>query len=108
LVNLNGPLVGASGYGTPRMSWCVLHNFALGQAPAAAEVNAVRPGSRCNDQNPADATYAPVVAQHFVAGVPPAPAAAAEPPDQVGREFILTVAEGVKTLLGSLVPGTTA
>ena len=108
LVNLNGPLLGANGYGAPRMAWCVLHNFAEGENPTTAEMNAVRPGSTCNDQKPADATYAPVVAQHFIAGAPSVPAAATEPPDQVGREFILTVADGVKTLLGSLVPGTTA
>jgi hypothetical protein len=86
------------------MAWCVLHNFGGGQSPASAEMNAARPGSACDDQNPADATYAPVVAQHFVAGPPPAPVAL---PGEVGREFVLTVAEGVQTLLGSLVPGTT-
>jgi hypothetical protein len=107
LVNLNGPLLGANGYGAPRMSWCVLRNFAKGESPTAAEMNAVRPGSACNDQNPADARYAPVVAQHFVPAPSP-PAAATEPPAQVGHEFVLTVAEGVETLLGSLVPGTTA
>jgi len=105
LVNLNGPLLGSSGYGAPRMAWCVLHNFALGQSPVTAEMNAVRPGSTCNDQNPADATYAPVVAQRFVA--PPPPAAAVEPPEQVGHEFVLAVAEGVQTLIGTLVPGVT-
>ncbi len=109
LVNVNAPLLGASGYGTPRMTWCVLHNFVGGQPPAAAEMNAVRPGTACDDQNPADATYAPVVAQHFVAAPPVAPVApvAVEPPGQVGHEFVLTVAEGVQTLLGALVPGTT-
>jgi hypothetical protein len=111
LVNLNGPLLGSQGYGAPRVSWCVLHNFALGQAPATAEMNAVRPGSTCNDQNPVDATYAPVVAQHFAAA--PAPATPAPPqdatdaPGPVGHEFVLTVAEGVQTLLGTLVPGVT-
>ena len=91
------------------MTWCVLHNFVGGQPPAAAEMNAVRPGSTCDDQNPADATYAPVVAQHFVAAPPVAPVApvAVEPPGQVEHEFVLTVAEGVQTLLGALVPGTT-
>ncbi len=110
LVNLNGPLLGSNGYGAPRMSWCVLHNFALGQSPATAEMNAVRPGSPCNDQNPADATYAPVVAEHFVAApalAPPPPQDATEAPGQVGHEFALAVAEGVQTLLGTLVPGTT-
>jgi hypothetical protein len=111
-VNLNGPLLGPSGYGTPRTTWCVLHNFADGEAPATAEMNAVAPGSTCNDQNPADATYAPVVAQHFVAAPPPAPPPPppdpTEPPAQVGHDFMLTVAAGIKTLLGSLVPGRTA
>ena len=88
----------------------MLHNFALGQAPATAEMNAVRPGSPCNDQHPADATYAPVVAQHWVAApatAPPPPQDAADAPGQVGHEFVLAVAEGVQTLLGTLVPGTT-
>ncbi len=106
LVNLNSGLAGASGYGTPRMAWCVLHNFAEGETPGVAEGNAVRPGSACDDQNPHDATYAPFVAQHFIAGPSPAPVAV-EPPGEVGREFVLSVAEGVQTVLGSLVPGTT-
>jgi hypothetical protein len=108
LVNINGPLLGPSGYGTPRITWCVLHNFAEGEAPATAEVNAVAPRSTCNDQNPADPTYAPVVAQHFAAAPPPPPPDATEPPARVGQDFMLTVADGIKTLLGSLVPGTTA
>ena len=106
LVNVNAPLLGSSGYGTPRMAWCVLHNFIEGQDPAAAEMNAVRPGSTCDDQNPADATYAPVVAQHFAAASPVAPDAV-DPPGQVEHEFVLAVAQGVQTLLGALVPGTT-
>jgi hypothetical protein len=106
LVSLNPGLAGASGYGTPRMAWCVLHDFAEGETPGVAEANAVRPGSACDDQNSHDATYAPVVAQHFIAGASPAPVAV-EPPGEVGREFVLTVAESVQTLLGSLVPGTT-
>jgi hypothetical protein len=106
LVNLNGPLLGSSGYGTPRITWCVLHNFAAGEAPATAELNAVRSGSTCNDQNPADPTYAPVVAQHFVVGSSPL-ADRTEQPAQVSHEFVLTVAEGVRALLGSLVRGTT-
>ena len=105
LVNMNAPLLGSSGYGTPRMTWCVLHNFVEGQVPATAEMNAVRPGSTCDDQNPADATYAPVVAQHW-APAPPVPPAAAEAPAQVSREFVQTVAEGVRTLLRPLVPAT--
>jgi hypothetical protein len=110
LVNVNAPLLGSSGYGAPRMTWCVLHNFALGQAPATAEMNAVRPGSTCNNQNSAEPTYAPVVAQHWVAApptAPPPPQDAADAPGQVGHEFVLSVAEGVQTLLGTLVPGTT-
>jgi hypothetical protein len=104
LVNLNGPLLGSGGYGTPRVTWCVLHNFAEGEPAVTAEVNAVRPGSACYDPNPADATYAPVVAQRFVAGPAPPPDPV-EPPAQVGHEFMLTVAEGVQTLLGSLARG---
>jgi hypothetical protein len=110
LVNVNAPLLASSGNGAPRMTWCVLHNFALGQAPATAEMNAVRPGSACNDQRPADATYAPVVAQHWSdapATTPPPPPDATDEPAQVGHEFALAVAEGVQTLLGTLVPGTT-
>ena len=103
LVNTNAPLLGANGYGAPRVSWCVLRNFAHGQTPAAAASDAVAPGSRCDDQNPRDATYAPVVAQRFVA--PAARAAATESAADVQRDFVLTVAEGVQTLLGSLVPG---
>jgi hypothetical protein len=105
LVNVNAPLLGAKGYGAPRMTWCVLRNFAEGQSPTAAEVNAIRPGSTCDDQNPRDATYAPVVAQRFVPSPAPPPVAT-EPPGQVGREFMLTVANGVQTLLGALVPRT--
>ena len=107
LVNINPGVTGSYGYGAPRTMWCVLHNFVEGQSPAEAEVNAARPGSACDDQNPRDAWYAPVVAQRFLAGAPEAPVGA-EPPGQVGREFVLTVAEGVNALLGSLVPGTTA
>ena len=109
LVNVNAPLLGSSGDGAPRMAWCVLRNFALGQTPATAEMNAVRPGSPCNDQNPADVRYAPVVAQHWVAPptAPPPPQEATDAPGQVGHEFVLAVAEGVQTLLGTLVPGTT-
>ena len=107
LVNFNSGVLGADGYGAPRMAWCVLKNFAEGQPAAEAEVNAATPGSACDDQNPRDAQYAPVVAQRFIAGAPPPPAVA-EPPDQVDRDVMLTVADGVKSLLGALVPGTTA
>ena len=108
LVNLNPGLLGSGGYGTPRTAWCVLHNFAGGDSPTVAETSAARPGSACDDQNPGDATYAPLVAQHFVAGAASAPApVAAESPGEAGREFVLAVAEGVQTLLGTLVPGTT-
>jgi hypothetical protein len=107
LVNLNAPVLGSDGFGAPRMTWCVLHNFAEGEDPVTAEVNAARPGSSCDDQNPTDARYAPVVAQHFV----PAPATPApgtiEAPGEVGVEFVLAVAERVQSLLGTLVPGTT-
>lgn len=106
LVNLNAPVLGSDGYGAPRMAWCVLRNFAEGQGLVAAETNAARPGSACDDQNRTDATYAPVVAQHFVPAPPPAPVTI-EPPGEVGREFVLAVAERVQTLLGALVPGTT-
>ncbi len=107
LVNTNPGVIGSDEYGAPRTTWCVLRNFEEGQAPAQAEVSATRRGSTCDDENPRDASYAPIVAQHFIPGAPQAPVGAEEP-GQVGREFILTVAEGVKTLLGSLVPGTTA
>jgi hypothetical protein len=103
LVNVNAPLLGSDGYGTPRIAWCVLHNFAQGQTPTVAETNALRPGATCNDQDPQHTTYAPVVAQHFVAATAPPPAAT-ESAAAVGRDFVLTVAEGVQTLLGSLVP----
>jgi hypothetical protein len=103
LVNTNAPLLGANGYGAPRASWCVLRNFVRGELPATAARDAVSPGSRCYDQNPSDATYAPVVAQHFVAqGVPAAPTESAT---DVQRDFVLTVAGKLQTLLGSLVPG---
>jgi hypothetical protein len=107
LVNTNPGLIESNVYGVPRTTWCVLRNFAEGQTPSEAEANAARRGSTCDDQNPRDTSYAPVVAQHFSAGAPQAPVGA-EAPGQVGREFVLSVAEGVKTLLGSLVPGTTA
>jgi len=103
LVNTNAAVLGANGYGAPRVTWCVLRNFAQGEGAATAAGDAVRPGSRCDDQNPRDATYAPVVAQHFVA--PAVPPAAIESAADVQRDFVLTVAGRVQTLLGSLVPG---
>src|SRR6202043_1288513 len=48
LVNLSPPLLGPHGSGTPRTAWCVLHNFAQGQSPTQAAVDAVRPGSTCD------------------------------------------------------------
>lgn len=105
LVNTNAPVIGRSGYGAPRTIWCVLRNFAQGDTPAMAASNAVARDSRCFDQNPRDATYAPVVAQHFVAPPAPAPPAATESAADVQRDFVLTVADGVQTVLGSLVPG---
>jgi hypothetical protein len=100
LVNTNASVIGANGYGAPRTIWCVLHNFAQGETPAMAASNAVAPGSRCFDQNPRDAAYAPVVAQRYVA---PPPTPVAETAAEVQRDFVLTVADGVQTLLGSLV-----
>ena len=43
LVNLNPPLLGPHGYGTPRTAWCVLYAYSRGAEPAAAEADAVRP-----------------------------------------------------------------
>ena len=79
LVNVDAPLLGSRGYGTPRIAWCVLYNFTHGQTPAVAESNALQPGAACNDQDPQHATYAPVVAQHFVAAADQPPAAAQPP-----------------------------
>lgn len=106
LVNLNAPVLGSDGYGAPRMAWCVLHNFAAGEGPVAAETNASQPSSTCDDQNRTDPRYAPVVAQHYVPAPPPAPVTI-EAPGEVGREIVLAVAERVQTLLGTFVPGTT-
>jgi hypothetical protein len=103
LVNTNAPQLGANGYGAPRASWCVLRSFVQGEDPATAANDAVSPGSRCYDQNPRDATYAPVVAQHFVAQAVPAATTASAA--DVQRDFVLTVAARLQTLLGSLVPG---
>ena len=36
LVNLNPPLLGPHGYGVPRTTWCVLHDYAHGATPDAA------------------------------------------------------------------------
>ncbi len=108
LVNTNTPLLGSHGYGTPRTTWCVLRNFALGQSPSTAASNAVRLGSTCDDQNRSDPTYAPIVdAAYFhlplpASANPPASQSgvAAASPGAVEAAVALIVAQGVRTVVG--------
>ena len=105
LVNLSPPLVGAAGYGTPRTTWCVLRGFALGESPSAAENAAVQPGTSCDDEDPADARYTPVVDQAYLSdplAVKPSAAAAAASLSEVEQDVMLTVADRVKSLAAAL------
>ena len=105
LVNLSPPLLGRDESGTPRTTWCVLRGFALGQSPSAAESGAVRPGGPCDDENPADPAYAPLVDQAYLSDPLPVTASAAftaATPGELGRDVMLTVAEQVRALAASL------
>jgi hypothetical protein len=105
LVNLSPPLLGRDGYGTPRTTWCVLRSFALGESPSAAENAAVRPGGPCDDEDPADATYAPLVDQAYLSDPLPVKASAAPAgatPASLGQVVMLTVADRIRTLLATL------
>jgi hypothetical protein len=110
LVNLDGPLAGPHGYGTPRTTWCVLRNFELGQSPSAAAAAALVPGSRCDDQNRADSGYAPIVDAAYLhaplpasANVPPAQSGVATAsPGAVEAAVASIVADGVRTVVGLL------
>jgi hypothetical protein len=108
LVNVNTPLLGSHGYGTPRTTWCVLRDFELGQSPSTAAANAVVPGSRCDDQDRGDPAYAPIVDAAYLHA--PLPASANVPPGQSGvavatpgavdAAVALIVADGVRTVIG--------
>jgi hypothetical protein len=105
LVNVSPPLLGPRGYGTPRTVWCVLHSFAQGASPSAAESAAARPGSPCNDENPAHAGYAPVVDQAYLSDplpIRPTPPAPALSPGEVCRDAMLTIAERVREMVAPL------
>jgi hypothetical protein len=105
LVNLSPRVAGQNGYGTPRTTWCVLRAFALGESPSAAESRAATPGGWCDDEDPADANYQPVVDQAYLSDPLPvnaAAAAAAETPGEVGRDVVLTVAQQVRALAATL------
>jgi hypothetical protein len=94
LINMQKPLLGSRGYGTPRTTWCVLHAYALGDSPVAAATAALRPGSNCD---------APVVDAAYLSDPLPAPAAAAAAtPGDVSRDLLLSVAERVRALVASL------
>ena len=105
LVNISPRLTGRDGYGTPRTVWCVLRGFALGESPSAAENRAVTPGGPCDDEDPGDAAYEPVVDQAYLSDPLPvnvSAAAAAETPGEVGRDVMLTVAQRIRTLAATL------
>jgi hypothetical protein len=104
LVNLNPPLLGPHGYGTPRTTWCVLHDYSLGATPAAAAADAVRPGSSCED---AQGGNAPVVDVAYLSDPLTAAAPPGETPGQVARDVILTVAERVRALAAPFQPTVT-
>jgi hypothetical protein len=105
LVNVSPRLAGRDGYGTPRTAWCVLRGFALGESPSTAETGAVTPGGSCDDEDPRDDNYEPVVDQAYLSDPLPvnaAAAAAAETPGEVGRDVVLTVAQQIRALAATL------
>jgi hypothetical protein len=105
LVNISPPLLGSHGYGTPRTAWCVLHSFAQGESPSAAESDAMRPGSTCDDTNRGDSRNAPLVDEAYLSNPVPvgaSPVAATATPGDVGRDLMLTVAERVRVLVATL------
>jgi hypothetical protein len=99
LVNLNAPMLGARGYGTPRTTWCVLYAFAHGAVPAAAAAAALRPGSSCDLAQHGDA---PVVDVAYLSDPLSSVAPADATPGQVGQDLMLTVAERVRALVSTL------
>jgi hypothetical protein len=105
LVNLSAPLLGQLGYGTPRTTWCVLRSFVLGASPRVAESDAVRPGGACDNEDPVEATYTPVVDAAYLSDPLPGKAGAAlaaETPAELGRDVMLTVTERVRALMATL------
>jgi hypothetical protein len=105
LVNLSPPLLGAHAHGAPRTAWCVLHNFVLGASPEAAASAALRPGPSCDGRHGGDTTDAAVVDQAYLSdplSVGPTQAAADATLTEVGRDVVLTVAEGVRALVDTL------
>ncbi len=105
LVNVGPRLAGRDGYGTPRTTWCVLRGFALGESPSTAESRAVTPGGSCDDEDPRDANYEPVVDQAYLSdplSVNAATATAAETPGEVGHDVVLTVAQQIRALAAAL------
>jgi hypothetical protein len=105
LVNLSPALVGPHGDGTPRTAWCVLHSFVLGESPSAAESAAVRPGGPCDDEDPSEPEYAPVVDQAYLSDPLPVSASvagSAATPGELERDVMLTVADRIRTLVATL------
>jgi hypothetical protein len=99
LVNLSASLLGPHGYGTPRTTWCVLHAYAQGAAPAAAAAAALRPGSSCDlAQRGGAPTVDVAYLSDPLSSVAPGPAT----PGLVGRDLMLTVAERIRTLASTL------
>jgi len=101
LVNLSAPLLGPGGYGTPRTAWCVFRAFALGKSPSAAESAAVQPGSSCDNEDPTEASYTPLVDQAYLSdpiAVKPSAAAIAASLGEVEQDVMLTVADRVSSL----------
>jgi hypothetical protein len=104
LVNLSGPLLGPHGYGTPRTTWCVLRGFALGKSATTAENDAVEPDGPCDNENPADASYQPLVDQAYLSDPLPVNASAvyaAATPGELGRDVMLTVADRIRALVAT-------
>ncbi len=99
LVSLSPPLLGPHGSGTPRTAWCVLHNFAQGQNPTQAAMDAVRPGSTCDTLQRGNA---PVVDAAYLSDPLTAVSPAGETPGQAGRDVMVTVAERVRALAATL------
>jgi hypothetical protein len=102
LVSLSPPLLGPRGYGTPRTTWCVLHNFAQGQNPTEAASDVVRPDTTCDAAQYGDAA---VVDTAYLSDPLATAASAGETPGQVGRDVMVTVAERVRALAALLLRG---
>ena len=103
LVNLSPPLAGPHGWGVPRTSWCVFHDYEHGATPTEAAADAVAPGSSCDY---AQHGQAPVVDVAYLSDPLSTAVSASASPGEVGRDLMLTVAEGVRALVAPLSSAT--